>query len=390
MIAELYYIDATGFHFSDYPTILAAYQAEYRLIYGADVYLEADSQDGQWVAVNALAVFDTLSLAAAVYNSFSPLTALGDALSRNVKLNGIRRRVATYSTADLRIVGAVGTEIVNGVAEDTLGQKWNLPASVVIPLAAEIVVTATAADIGAIAAAANTINKIGTPTLGWQTVNNAAAATPGAPVESDAELRRRQTISTALPSLSVMEGITGAVADVMGVTRSKGYENDTNTTDADGIPAHSISMVVEGGAAQDIADAIARKKTPGTGTYGTTSATTVDRYGVPNVINSYRPTVVPIKTAVTVHALPGFTTSYVDLIKAAIAAGQNALGIGDDVLLTKQYVPANLPGTVPGTTFNITALQIGKVSGSLGSADVVLLFNEVASASVADIVVTVT
>lgn len=389
MIADLYYIDATGFHFSDYPTILAAYQAEYRLIYGADVYLESDSQDGQWLAVVALAQFDVLSLAAATYNSFSPLTALGDALSRNVKINGIRRRVATYSTADLRIVGQVGTEITNGVATDVLGQKWALPPSVVIPIGAEIVVTATAVDIGAVTAAASTINKIDTPTLGWQTVNNALAATIGAPVESDAELRRRQTVSTALPSLSVLDGIKGTVANLAGVTRSRAYENDGNVTDTDGLPAHSISLVVEGGNTQAIGDAIARKKTPGTTTYGTTAASTMDQYGVPNVINFYRPTVVPMKVAVTIKALQGFTAAYTALIQQAVADSINALDIGDDVLLTKLYVPANLAGTPQGQTFNITVLQVGKVSGSLASADVVVAFNEAASCAPSAVTVTI-
>ena len=211
-IADLAYVDATGFHYPDYPTVLEQLKDEYRTIYGNDVYLEADSQDGQWVAVMALAIFDTMQVAASVYNSFSPLTAQSDALSRNVKINGIRRRVATYSQVDLRIVGQVGTTINNGQAEDTLGQKWNLPVSVTIPVGGEITVTATAVDIGAKTASANTITKISTPTLGWQTVNNALAAVPGNPVETDAELRKRQKVSTALPSLSVLDGIVGAVA----------------------------------------------------------------------------------------------------------------------------------------------------------------------------------
>src|SRR6185503_10030857 len=97
-----------------------------------------------------------------------------------------------------------------------------------------------------------------------------------------AELRARQVVSTALPSLSVMDGTVGAVANVTGVTRFKGYENDTGSADVNGIPAHSISIVAEGGDSQEIADAIARHKTPGTGTYGTTSVTTYDAQGVPN------------------------------------------------------------------------------------------------------------
>jgi len=80
-----------------------------------------------------------------------------------------------------------------------------------------------------------------------------------------------QTDSTALPSLSVFEGTKGTVANLAGVVRSRGYENDTSAVDVDGIPAHSIAMVVEGGDSVEIATAIATKKTPGTRTVGTTS-----------------------------------------------------------------------------------------------------------------------
>lgn len=388
-IADLAYVDATGPHRPDYPTALAYLQEAYRAIYGADVYLEADSQDGQFLAIVAVMGKDLLDYATGVYNNMSPSTAVGAGLSRMVKINGIRRQSPTFSTVDLRIVGQVGTTILNGQAIDTLGQKWNLPASVTIPIAGEITVTATAAEVGALSAAANSVNKIGTPTLGWQTVNNVLAATEGAPVESDAELRARQVVSTALPSLSVMDGTVGAVANVTGVTRFKGYENDTNVTDVNGIPAHTISIVAEGGDNQAIADAIARHKTPGTGTYGTTSVTTYDAKGVPNVIRFYRPTVVQMKAEVTIKALPGYTTSYATLIKQAVVDAINALAIGDDVLITKLYVPANLPGTAAGATFNITALTIAKLANALAPADVVIAFNEAAAALLANITVTV-
>ena len=326
----------------------------------------------------ALAIFDTMQAAAAVYNSFSPLTAQSDALSRNVKINGIRRRVATFSQVDLRIVGQVGTVINAGQAEDTLGQKWNLPAIVTIPVGGEITVTATAANIGSVSAAAGTITKIATPTLGWQTVENLLPAVEGQPVETDAELRSRQAFSTAIPSLSVLDGTVGAVASLAGVTRFRGYENDTNATDANGIPAHSIAIVVEGGDTQAIGGAIATKKTPGTGTYGTTTVTTYDQYGLPNDISFFRPTPATIGVEVTVQALTGYTTGFADLIAAAVAEQINNLQIGDDVLITKLYVPANLPNNAAGSTFDITQLRIKKNAGAFGTNNVVLAFNEVA------------
>ncbi len=377
-ISDLVYIDATGFHIPDYPTVLDYLKGEYRTIYGNDVYLEADSQDGQWIAIQALALFDTMQLAAATYNSFSPLTAQKDALSRNVKINGIRRLVASYSQVDLEIIGQAGTTITNGQVEDTLGQKWNLPASVVVPVGGSITVTASAADIGAVAANANTITKISTPTLGWQSVNNPLAAVPGNPVETDAELRKRQTVSTALPSLTVLDGIIGAVASLPGVTRRRGYENDDIVADANGIPAHSMAIVVEGGDAQAIGNAIASKKTPGSPTYGTTSVTTYDKYGQPNVIKCFRPTVATIGVEVTIKALQGYTTGFAAQIAQAVADLLNGLEIGDDVLITKLYGPALLMGNLAYSTFDITQIRIKKNAGAYGTANIVLAFNEVA------------
>lgn len=265
-ISELVFVDGDGFHYPDFPTVLESLKDEYRTIYGSDVYLEPDSQDGQWLGVVALALFDCVQVAAAVYNSFSPLTALSDALSRNVKINGIRRRVPTNSQVDLVLTGQAGTEILGGIVADLAGNRWDVP-DVTIPLSGEVTVTATAQQLGAIAAPADTITSIVTPTRGWQQVTNPLPATAGDPSETDAELRSRQTESTMIPSLSVMEGIVGAVAGVNGVLRHRGYENDTGTTDENGIPGHTIALVVEGGVNTEIAGAIARKKTAGTGTW---------------------------------------------------------------------------------------------------------------------------
>jgi len=79
---------------------------------------------------------------------------------------------------------------VDGTALDTASNQWMLPSSVVIPSGGEITVTATAQNLGAILALPNTVTSIGTPTRGWQSVTNEAAAAPGAPVESDADAKR--------------------------------------------------------------------------------------------------------------------------------------------------------------------------------------------------------
>ena len=389
LLSQLSWVDESGYHYADYATFLQYFQEGYRNIYGADLYLEADSQDGQAIALEAKAAYDTAVRGKKIYDSMSPKTAIGVALSNNVKLNGIARQVATKSTVDLLITGVVGTTIINGFAVDELGQRWFLPSSVVIPIAGSITVTATAEDEGEISAAPDTVNVIGSPTRGWQLVNNEVAATEGAPVETDAELRQRQTISVSLPSLSVFEGTQGAVENVEGVVRSKGYENDSGVTDGDGIPAHSIAMIVEGGDNQEIAEAIALHKTPGTRTFGTTGVTVYDRYGVPNTINFSRPDIVQIKVQVTLNALAGYTSGYDELIKQAIFDSINGLDIGENVLITKLFVPANLPNTEEGKTFDIETIEIAKVADAFGTINVPIVFNEAAANIITNIVVVV-
>ena len=386
-LADLCYIDETGYHYPDYPTVLQYYKDSYKAVYGDDIYLEADSQDGQWITIQAQAAYDTMAMGAAVYNSFSPTFAQSDALSRDVKINGIARRIPTFSTVDLVIVGQAGTTINNGQVRDELQQVWELPATVLIPASGTITVTGTAAVAGAINAAANSITSIATPTRGWQSVTNPVPAAEGNPTETDAELRLRQSVSVALPSLSVLEGTTGAVNAILGVDRVRSYENDTNVVDSDGLPPHSIAIVVDGGASQEIGDAIAKKKTPGTVTYGTTAVTTTDIYGNTNVINFFRPTPAVVKIVVTIQPQLYYSATTEALIKQNLVDYINSLPIGDDVFISKLFTPANFAGVGLGSTFYITALTAAKNAGAQGTANLVIAFNEAASATLADITV---
>ena len=123
----LAYIDDTGIHLPDYPTVLDHVKGVMHDIYGDDLYIEADSQDGQLCAAFALMMHDTYALCGDVYNAFSPSTAQGAGLSSVIKINGIRRKAASYSTVDLRIVGQVGTIVTGGKAEDVAGQNGFCP-----------------------------------------------------------------------------------------------------------------------------------------------------------------------------------------------------------------------------------------------------------------------
>ena len=383
-------IDENGISVPAYADVLMYLKGAYQGIYGSDVYLEPDSLDGQFVALLALAITDANNMAASVYNSFSPSTAQGVGLSSVVKINGIARNIASNSTVDVALIGVAGTTVTNGIVSDDNSNNWNLPASVVIPPSGTITVTAVCQTIGAVTAAVGAVSTIATPTRGWQSVSNAAIANPGNPVETDVNLRNRQATSTALPSLTILEGIVGAVAAITGVTRYRAYENDTDVTDSNGIPSHSIALIVEGGDAQTIGQTIADKKTPGSGTFGTTTVTVVDAIGVSHAVKFSRPVSVGIKAGITVKAFAGYTVAIENALKQAVADYINALPIGQSVYYTRLYVPANLGNNSSGATYEVTNLQIAKLANSLAAADVVIAFNEAAACSVSNIVVTVT
>ncbi|HDT0679150.1 TPA: baseplate J/gp47 family protein [Enterobacter asburiae] len=376
----------------DYQTILDTLTSYFQQIYGSDAYLEPDSKDGQMVALVALAIHDANNTAISVYNCFSPATGYGAALTSNVKINGIARRGATNSTVDLLLTGTAGTSITNGTVKDTNNVIWRLPASVTIGVGGIVTVTATCSNSGAVAALAGTITTINTPTRGWASVTNPAAATVGAPAETDAELRIRQGQSVALPSLTPFEGVDGAIANVAGVTRHKLYENDTGATDSNGLPPHSISAIVDGGDVTEIAQTIRGNKGQGTATYGTTSVTIPDTYGNPHVISFSRSTDVPIFGHITLKAFTGYTSQIGVQIQQAVADYINGLTIGDDVLLSRIYSPANL-GVVSGGNaryYDIQELLIGKSAGSVAAANIIIAYNESASCKPENIVLTVT
>jgi uncharacterized phage protein gp47/JayE len=384
-------ISSTGISAPTYAQILAYLTASYQAIYGADAVLTPDSQDGQWLAILAKCLNDTNQAAVAVYNSFSPATAQGAGLSSNVKLNGLRREASSNSTAPAVIVGQVGTTITNGVVADPFSNQWSLPASVVIPVEGEITVTLTAVNAGALALADGTVMTILTPTRGWQSTTTSASATMGNAVETDAALRQRQSVSAAMPAVSPLDAVIAAVANVPGVIQSVVYENPTGSTDGNGIPSHSISAVVEGGDTIAVATAIAANKTPGTGTYGTTTEVIVDQKGVPNSISFFELDFTEIFVTITIKALAGYVSTTGTALVASVAAFINSLSIGEESYLNRLYGPANLNNALPlAATYNVTSIVQGLASGSQSATDLPIAFNKQAQALVANITLVVT
>lgn len=390
MSDPVFSVTENGITAPTYEEVLTYFQGKAREIFGSDVNLDADTQDGQLIAIFASALSDVNAQAIAVYNAYNPNTATGVALDSAVKTNGLSRHDSTPSQVDLTLTGQVGTVIVGGYALDASRRKWFLPETVVIPTGGEITVSAMCEEDGDIDAAAGTIDQIGTPTLGGHTVTNEQAAVPGVSVETDSELRERQADSTALPSVSLWEGIIGSLLSIDGVLRVSGVKNDEDTVSAEGVPGHSIAMIVDGGDAQTIGETIFLKKGEGVGTYGDVSVTYLDTYGFPNTVRFSRPTVVQIKCKIQVA--PGLTylSTVSDEIKARVADYVNSQAIGDDVGVAR-VLAAAVKDTTSGidTRFTVESIAIGRDSDEPSVGSIEIDWNEAASCDTADVEVEV-
>lgn len=372
------YIDDAGLHVPTYADIRDDLIAQFKAIYGEDIYLGNDSQDYQMISAFALKTYDTMQMLQIVYNNQSTKTAVGTGLSSRVKLNGLRRKTATYSTCVLTLTGVPGTTIPAGIVEDTQGRKWLLPGNTRFD-GETLEITAQCQDLGAIEAPVGTIAKISNPQYGWLTATNKVPAIKGRPIETDEELRRRQSISTAIPSQNMVNSTIAGIASVAGVTRYKVYENDTNSTDENGIPSHSIAAVVEGGLDGAVAEQIYLRKGPGCGTYGTTTIIYTNSDGLKNEIRFFRPSYQKISVKVAVKKYATYTTAVEGDIRRNIASYIDRLGIGGNV--TSTGILTAIAASVDDALhppFALQSVQLGKDGGVLGVADIEIPYNAIA------------
>lgn len=382
-------IDANGISGPDFPTILANLTADYLAIFGADTYLGADSQDGQWMGVLARGYSDNVNANIAVYFSYSPATAQGVGLSSAVKLNGLGRKVPGSSTALLTIVGQVGRTITNGYATDGTFQ-WALPATVTIPASGTINVVAVCTTQGSIVVGVGAINGLATQVYGIQSVTNAAVSNPGEPVEDDAVLRLRQAASTELPSQTVFEGIEASIAAVKGVTRVKAYENNTASAQGGtGLAARTCWFIVEGGLPGDIFPAMAVKVPPGMPLAGAQTTTVVSPLGSTRVLSYDVSTGASIGVTLSLTTLTGWSDSTEPIIAQAVTDFINSIsGNPTAVGYLDLVVPARLIGTPYYGTFKIAAITIKKNAGGFAAADVALAAGELPVCAVGNVIFT--
>lgn len=371
------YIDVAGIHVPEYAGILDHLTGNFKRIFGQDLYLGQDTQDYQMISLFADCLDDAYTSVVDVYNDRNPNFAFGNSLDLAVAINGLIRKQSSHSRVVLKLTGNHGTLIKSGsIAIDATGINWLTLADAQIPEAGFVEVDAACEMAGAVRAPAGSINQIGSPTAGWISVINEADAVVGQDLESDAELRARRAGALQAQAMGIKEALNGALFALDGVTAVWVFENSTGTTDSNGIPAHSIAVIVKGGENQEIAQTIINKKSPGCGLYGSVTEE-ITKNGEIIAVKFSRPDEVEVLSQITLKWLSPVSDAVKGQIRAAVASKVNEQRIGESLytgLLWAPIIGCNPDGQ---TLFTPVSVEVKKDGGTFADGELAAGFNEI-------------
>lgn len=194
-------------------------------------------------------------------------------------------------------------------------------------------------EFGKVVLPDNAITDIVTTVTGFSSCYNLGSPYYGRLRETDVEYRQSYIKKIASRSSMMLESITSAILEeVYGADSATGYENDTDETDEEGRPPHSIEIVVDGGDDSDISAQILKKKAAGIATHGNISVDVPDVYGNPITVRFNRPNSVYVwlKVELTRNPKQAMPPNYEELVKEAIVDSSDAIKAGDSII-TQDY-----------------------------------------------------
>lgn len=309
----------------------------YRSIYGQDINIAPDSPDGQRIGIEAQARKDAMDTLAYAIQMHDPQYAQGKWADVIAKLTGIKREQGKYTLLpDVQITTDRIVPLQAGyVVKDTNGNNWILD-NVTTLYNGQNLVDFRSEFFGAVSLPVDSFLEPNEIILGVKFIETTKAPIEGRLGESTASLMQRRERKLAINNTHDREGIESSLIDIDGVIDALVLENNTNETDDNGVPAHSINPIVLGGSDEEVATIILKKiKGGGCGTYGSGSYTIPDYRGQDRVINFDRPTskdIVVVVTLVRAHAQVDID---IDKIKDAIVARE--FRIGQDVVAGMLY-----------------------------------------------------
>lgn len=354
-------IDASGITIQSFEEIFAELVAGYQAIYGVDINLDQESPDGQRVAIEAKSRADMQAFGLWIANNFDPDFARGLFQAKIAKLSGIFPRPATRSFWDLSVVTTrIVTLPIGYQISDDLGQLWELPAAVNLPIGTTGI-TFQATDLGTVTGLAGAVFTPVTVILGVSGFSAAVDAEPGKEEETDEEFVQKRNLSLENPAFSTTNSLAARLLNIADVTDARVYDNDSDVYDpVNDLDAHSIWAVVEGGTIDAIMQALLFQKTGGTGIKGSIEAMIPETLTRPDgstfltfqIRRFDRPVMVPIYVNVTATRKNPLVPVDQTLLKQKIA--EYKFYIGTSLEASALYCPAY----TAGDDFILTLMEV--------------------------------
>jgi uncharacterized phage protein gp47/JayE len=360
-----------------YDDIKTKLEDAFKSIAGSGFKTTPSSVGGQVIALISETVADQNELVEGVVNAFDPSGAVGVYLSKLVLFNGIERKKRVASVVEVTLTAnAAGSTVSAGslFCDPAVGENFALDAEVVLAPLESKTETATAINFGPLTAEAGSITKIVNPVYGLATVINPTDAIPGQDREQDPTLRPRRTTASKGSGSANVAAIYTAIANIDGVIACRVFENKTDFVDLNGVPGHSIWAIVEGGADEEIAAALFGTVDGGVGLHGSTVISYADPItGQTYAIPFERPIQDPIYISINMLKNAKYPGNGDATIKAAIVAyGSENFSIGDSIVQSRLYSPAN---ETPGHT--ISDLFIGTAPNPVSESDLLTAVNHI-------------
>jgi hypothetical protein len=363
--------------------ILSALQYAYKGIYGSP-NLAPDSVIGQRInlEVQILALaWEGLELA---YNAAFPSLCDEGSIDNVMMLAGLTRLPATPTVITCDCVFTQAATIPAGsLVANSAGSIFAAVADIIALAPGSVTGNFACIETGPVPCPSPTLT-IQTPVTGWECVavgsyygDTSAYVEVGSNLETLAEARARRMSSLLIPGSGTLESIRSAVLNnVSSVNECLAVENDTNSTDTNGLPPHSIEIICQSadtGPAEQaaIAAQIWAKRAAGITMHGTTSVTVTDSRGRAHTVKFSYSTRTEVNVAVTYSLFPEDPTppplSVSTALAVAITAAFDAQAIGEDVLFNRILgAAASVPGirintlTLDGGTSDITITEFSR------------------------------
>lgn len=384
----------TGFVDATLVELKEAIEADERALISPTVNTATASLVGQMNGVVATKLRELWELAAAIYDAAFTDLATGQSLTLRAALTGTTREAATFT----RVVAQCDLDAGTYTAGTLIASVVDSPTSR-FANAEDVTSTGGSNDVimdcetaGPIVCNFGTLTVIASPLSGFNSVGNLTDGNIGADEESDASLRLRRESELRAAGSTTADAIRAdLLRDVNGVESVTILENDTSTTDGNGVPGHSLECIVFGPAFptaddnQAVAEQIFASKAGGIGTYGGTTKTVTDDQGFDHSVRFTRPTTLRAYAWVTIEVDADLYAGD-DAVKTAIAAIDENFGPGDVLRWTRAIgAPYSVAGVLAVTAYgqNIT----GTPSGS--QADITPTVRQIVTLGVTDITVTV-